>query len=484
MRNLIIIIIIASLAIVGLISPGRAEMATRDEGMTVAKNWITLIIQKKGDWGGSETAELEEIQEFKRGERILGYFCAVKPRGFIVISLRKELAPVKAYSTTCDLDPESDEGLADIIKGGMERVLNRIEQRLGPLDKVRTEELGNFLEINYRQAWEELERGGPGLDMNYQEGNVLLSSNWHQEPPYNDQCPNKSCSWPPCYYNQNALVGCVATAGAQIMRYWNWPPYGVGSPYSDPYDWPNMPDVFTGCTWSQARVDAVAELCHEVGVAVDMSYGCVGSSANTYDMEDVYENHYRYSTACAKENRKDYSAVDWFNRMKAQFNVNRPVQYRIPDHSIVGDGWQEFWQDSEYIRQYHMNWGHGDNKTWWYTLDEIPGSNPDDEYMLEDIYPAQALGSWLSAIYSLQSFPYRYFDQDATGSSATFESGQNLQFLPNIDVTCTSTTGGSICFYGSTANNTRFFTRGDMSTGIRIYNGAIKLTHNGSITFH
>ena len=88
-------------------------------------------------------------------------------------------------------------------------------------------------------------------------------------------------------------------------------------------------------------------------------------------MEDVYEDHYRYSTACARRNRDDYSAVAWFNRMKTQFNLNRPVQYRIPDHSIVGDGWQEI--GSTPIRQYHMNYGWGGgstsgNSTYYYIL--------------------------------------------------------------------------------------------------------------------
>ncbi len=87
-------------------------MATRNEALTVASNWITMIIQKKGDWGGSETAEIDEIHEFKRGERVLGYLFRVKPRGYIIVPLRKEMAPVKAYSAKSDLDPESEEEMA------------------------------------------------------------------------------------------------------------------------------------------------------------------------------------------------------------------------------------------------------------------------------------------------------------------------------------------------------------------------------------
>ena len=127
MKRLVSMTLIALLVVIGLSSPVLAEMATMDDASTVANNWITLIIEKKGDWGGSETAEVVEIREFKRDERVIGYFCHVEPQGFIVISLHKQLAPVKAYSATCDLDPESDKGMADLLKGGMGRILDQID---------------------------------------------------------------------------------------------------------------------------------------------------------------------------------------------------------------------------------------------------------------------------------------------------------------------------------------------------------------------
>ena len=497
MKRLISTTLITFLMVMGLSPPVLAEMATMDDASTVANNWITLIIEKKGDWGGSETAEVVEIQEFKRDERVIGYFCHVGPQGFIVISLHKELAPVKAYSATCDMDPLLDEGLVDVIKGGMERIIKAVETQIGPIESVRTEDLENILEIDYRDVWVELEEHPESFDtklessestMNYHGGDVLLTSSWHQRPPYNQDCPapprGDDCTEPRC------IVGCVATAGAQIMRYWNWPPYGVDRPFSDTYDWHNMPDRIDGSS-TQAEIDAVAELCHEVGIAVDMNYcgsdGCA-SGAATADMEGVYENCYRYATNCEREDRDDYDdPADWFNIMKSDLNANRPIQYKIYGHSIVGDGWQEI--GSPVVRQYHMNYGWGwtgtfpDGNNTWYTLDALhcdwEGCSLDEEYMLVNIYPAQAMGSSVSGIYPLEGFPYRYFDRDAIGFFAIFEAGQYLQFLPGGTVTCV----GSIDFEGSSPRNTRLFTRGDISRGIRIYNGAIKLNPGGSIKF-
>ncbi len=211
---------------------------------------------------------------------------------------------------------------------------------------------------------------------------------------------------------------------------------------------------------------------------------CDASACPGENMEDVYKNFFQYSTDCQKLERQDYTDGNWFNLMKDQFNLNRPVQYRFEtpsfSHGVVGDGWREIGDPPQ--QEFHVNYGHGDDgSTAWYALDPwyVPG---DVEYMLVDIYPAQALGSSLSGTYARDaSFPYRYFDQDATGNSATFENGQYLQFLPGITVTCTSTTGGSIRFEGSSSDNTWLFTRGDRTKGVRIYDGAIKMNRYGGV---
>ncbi len=504
-----ITILLACLVIVRPASPLQAqsasEIVTKDEALAVAQNWITSIIQNKGKWGDSQTAKVETIQELERGERVLGYFCRVRPHGFIVIPLRKEMAPVKAYSDVSDLDPESDEGLANLIKGEMEDILNRIEMQPILVEPKGEETMEN--NSPWQDTWQQLTASprafkmgleSGAVTMNYQEGGIMLTSAWHQYPPYNDQCPNMSCNLSAyCSYNQNAKVGCTAIAGGQIMRYWNWPPYGgpplgSASPYNDAYDWPNMPDEFTApgttvpdCDWPTLQVNAAAELVAEVGQACGMSYGCDASACSGRNMEAVYESYYRYSNVRVVE-RADYATAGaWFNEMKAQFNLNRPVQYRFETssftHGVVGDGWQEI--GSPPVQQWHVNYGHGDSDTAWYTVDYWYNAG-DDEYMLIDIYPAQALGSTLSGAYPQDaSFPFRYFDQDAAGNSATFESGQSLQFLPGVTATCESTTGGSIRFEGSSSHNTWLFARGNRSIGIRIYNGAIKLDRYGSIKF-
>jgi len=496
MKNIRNTILVAFLLFAGLTMPIRAKIATMSEALTVANNWISVTIQEKGGWGDANMAYVEDIQEFRRWRRMIGYFCNVKPRGFIVISLRRELAPVKAYSTRSNLDPECEEGMADLIKGRMEGILDTIEKLVGPVQTARTGDVANIVEIDYSSAWAELEGDISivewGLDStqddisttNYQEGEILLTTNWSQGDPYNQDCPappgGDDCT------NARCAVGCVATAGAQIMRYWCWPPYGSGSPYGDTYDWTNMPDIVAPNSPAAER-NAVAELCHEIGVAVDMEYcdgeGCA-SSAYVEDMEGVYEGPYRYSDSCCKLERLDYDSEGWFDEMKIQLDNNQPIQYRIPGHSTVVDGWQVVGVQ----KQFHMNcgWAGGrpDKPCWsdytdtntWYTLNAIPCSDLAEEYMMVNIFPATSMRHVIAGIYPKAVFNFRYFNQDASGSSAIFAAGQNLQFLPDIVVSST----GAIKFGG----NSRFYTRGDMSTGMRTDSGGISMYSGGQMKLY
>jgi len=480
MKNTILIFLVTFFLVLTVSSSLQAKLVTKDEAATIAKNWVAYMIHKKGDWNGDKLAYVDEILEFKRGDRLLGYYCTVVPKGFVLVSLLRELPPVKGYSTSSDLDPNSDEGPADLFKTTMKDILDQVEAQVGPIDKAGSDDLAQFLGTSFRIAWTEIESG---IDMNYTQGDTLVDTYWHQGDPYNRWCPappeGDDCTEPRC------VVGCVATAGAQIMRYWCWPPYGVPAGWNDPYDWVNMP---LGATLSspQVEIDAVAELSSEVGIAVGMQYcggtGCQ-SEAYTYDMVGVYAAYFRYHPGCGVTYHTSWDPISWFEVIKGQLNLNRPVHYRVVGHSIVCDGWQEI--GGAPLRQYHMNYGWANNFTTWYTLDNLHLGNPAEEYMVVNIVPVTHLGGSLAGTYPLDTtFPYRYFDLDASGTVATFDAGQYLQSLPGIKITCAAGTGNNIRFLSTSGANTRMFTRGDISNGARLQGGAIKLDPGGSLRFN
>ncbi len=514
MKNKIFIFII--LWSVGLFVPVGAKLITQNEARMVANNWIKLIINKKGSWDNTKDAYVKNIKEFKRGNKTIGYFFEISPRGFIIVSLLKGLAPVKAYSDNCNLDPYSDEGLSDLLKSKMENILNLARKNLGnlDLDSISQDELAKILRIDYSPVWDILMMSGDsfetGLDSgeimsDYSEGEQLLTSNWHQGNPYNTQCPTPADAGSYCEHS-HCYVGCVATAGSQILHYWNWPPYGDGgSPYNDSYSWLYIPDTLR-TTSSTSQIDATAELCHEFGEAANIIYcdtsidhndsACI-SSGYLDDAKNAFRDNFRYANCSIEYRDSDslYTADEWFSLIQEQLNLNRPIEYGIKRHAIVCDGWQIIADTitGDTIKQYHMNYGWANSYNAWYTLDDLYQTDstgtPDDEQMIIDIYPTPSIGGSFSGTYTRDSsFPYRYFTRDATcADTAIFNIGQSLQFLPHIEVKCDNPSG-YILFNGSAVSgyNERLFSinNKDIKAEIRIYDAGLKIHNNGGIRFH
>ncbi len=486
MNNIIKILLISLLIATNIFGQSVAE----NDVSLIAENWIKIIVDKNGNWGGTKTASVNSVENLKFDNKTIGYLCNIYPQGYIIVSLRKELSPIKAYSCIDKFDPLSENGIPLIIKSKMFQFITKIESDFGSLESANSSDISNLTKTDYLEIWNFIETYQPGhfqkienTTENYQEGEVLLTSRWHQRQPYNNACPFLGCTNPT---NGRAFVGCVATASAQIMKYWAWPPIGATTaPYTDTYDWPNMQDNVTTAS-PAAEQDAVSELNAEIGQAVDMDYGCAGSGVPTRDMHDVFENIYRYSSMCnVFESRDDYTAPEWWDLIKDQLNLNRPILYRIfnavdtTGHAIVCDGWQEitptWWQ-------YHMNYGWNDGNTTWYDFDDLLISTDDDDYMVLNIVPNVLLGPTLSGTYNVQTFNYRYFDRDAAGSLAIFNSGQFLQVLPGITITGNGVGSGSyVSFNGNTITPLNIFTDGDPSEGVEIRNGAIRLSNGGSI---
>lgn len=490
-------------------APSQAEVVSTEEARAVADNYVELIINKKGDWGGAPDAQVIAMEKFVRGDRLLGYVFHVKPRGFILTSLHKELSPVKAYSAMSDMDPNIDVGLVDLIKGHMERTIESVDKLFAkPVESATLDDWEAVINTDYRPAWSELADknfdpttyrqtlGSTSVGMNYQEGEILVTSNWHQQPPYNDLCPDMDCDeWagePYFGYNDNARVGCVAVAGVQILRHWNWPSCAANGEYVRRFEWSSMPDEVT--IYSPLyEIDVVAAANVAVADAVGMNFGCDGSSADTEDMEQVFENR-RYHFTCNRADRDAHSASAWFDRIRNQLNVNRPVQYRVEGHSIVGDGWQEIDIADVLTRQYHMNYGWGNTRNAWYTLDDLYLGGIGEEFILRDIYPENAMGDDLFGIFSPlpdpgvhYDKPVRYFDVDTSGALSFFEPGQSFQYLrPGFHLTHREGSDPSyITFTGETDAVSEFYLGAPYGdTKIRIADGAINFINGGEMCLH
>jgi hypothetical protein len=274
--------------------------------------------------------------------------------GFVIVSGDDNVTPILGYSDEVisdigNLPPSFIKWLETYKKQISFIVFNKIE---GSQDIVDT-----WNQYKYSSATSIDRRAGAVAP--------LLKTTWNQSPYYNDQCPYDNT------LKQRSVTGCVATAMAQVMKFWNYPTTGSGthsynhSKYgtlsanfgSTTYDWSLMPNNVSSANSS------VAKLMNHVGISVDMDYSPTGSSAyvisaksqSTNCAEYALKTYFDYPSTLQGKEKNKYTEASWINLLKTDLNAGRPIIYAgfgSGGHCFVCDGYNT----SDY---FHFNWGWG-----------------------------------------------------------------------------------------------------------------------------
>ena len=199
---------------------------------------------------------------------------------------------------------------------------------------------------------------------------------WDQGYPYNDSCPIAAGG--PC---GRVWAGCIATAMGQIMKYYNYPPQGLGShSYTSSYGvlqanfgstnylWDSMPNNIS------VHNNAIAQLLYHIGISVDMIYGTNGSGSSSYSVPSSFINYFNYQPSAQILSKGDYTDAQWTTILRNELDDSRPIYYSGYDqsmsegHAFVFDGYQ--------IAQnnYHVNWGWSGSSDGYYIMGSLnPG---------------------------------------------------------------------------------------------------------------
>lgn len=191
----------------------------------------------------------------------------------------------------------------------------------------------------------------------------LLTTQWNQRSPYNDQCPTIG--------SKHAVTGCVATALAQVMNYHQYPiaaTAAVNGLPSTTFDWNQMRDSYS------AGDDGteVAKLMHYCGVAVQMSYGADASSAVSAKSVSALVDYFDYDAGAKFVNRSGFGYSDWVTLLYNELSNHRPVlmggQSTGGGHAFVCDGYDE----DDF---FHINWGWGGLSNGYFRLSNLAPDN-------------------------------------------------------------------------------------------------------------
>lgn len=224
----------------------------------------------------------------------------------------------------------------------------------------------------------------------------LIETKWNQGDPYWGKCPKDGAG-------QHCYTGCVATAMAQIMRYYKYPTTGIGRdtayynrhPYdvdfsAARYDYDNMIASYNG-SYTVAQKLAVATLMYHCGVATSMTYGTGGSGAYLSDAARGLAAHYGYTTQYY--GYKDYPTTDnyddqaWRDVVYRELGLGHPLlyagasdkngTYNMSFHAFVLDGY-----DTD--GNVGVNWGYSGVGDGYFSLDilECRAYTPSEQYRL------------------------------------------------------------------------------------------------------
>ncbi len=261
-------------------------------------------------------------------------FNDVNKEGFVIVSGESNTGTVLAYSYTGSFDTDN---LPENVSWWLERCANVIE-------------LIKKQKISHTITTENVTRTTVS---------PLLRTQWGQNYPYNLKCPILN--------GEQCVTGCVATAVAQIMKYYNYPESSKATynyrtrtnKISMPalpeahFDWDNIKNSYSENS-SDIEKDAVATLMQYCGCVLSMDYGIDGSGADATPVCDAMEYFFAYDSAITKIYRKDYSSDEWDEILYGELAKSRPVFYsgetkEKTGHAFVCDGY-----DNGY---FHINWG-------------------------------------------------------------------------------------------------------------------------------
>jgi len=330
-------------------------------------------------------------------------FTPADGNGFVLVAADDCVLPVLAYSRSAHFDSRNMPAhVAEWIEGYSREI--KAFANTTPSAEVTA-------------AW----NASPKTDSSDTGVGPLMTTRWNQAPYFNLMCPYDNVD------SARSVVGCVATATAQIMKYWNHPEVGFGSNYyyhpsygwlgalfdTTHYRWNLMPDTLNGLC-SEAEIYATAELSYHVGVAVNMDYSPSASGAQvcayggfTYpSAENALKSYFKYNPLLYSVFKSEHTDSAWDALMRNEIDESRPILFSGHDsaggHAFVLDGYDS-------IGFFHVNWGWGGYYDGYYTLDSLApgaggiGGNATYTFNMNNaavigIYPAQTTDDTLAVI--------------------------------------------------------------------------------------
>ena len=372
--------------------------------------------------------------------------------GFVVTSADTRRAPVVAFSSGADLVEDDANPLWVLLKRDL-AIRTQGESSGGGAQLMGA--APSEVEAANEAKWAKLLGGGAQLMSMQGISSVsdvrvapLVQSKWSQGKVGNKNCYN--------YYTpSNYDCGSVATAGAQIMRYFCYPTAAMPQYTNEicavngtlttlitqggTYDWGQMPLV-PDSSMTDAQRQEIGKLTSDVGIGCNMNYKSGSSSAGGYMLAHVFTNHFGYASAQVVNWRTDQSgSANVKNALLSNFDAGLPVALgldgRDGGYEIVGDGYG--YSDGTLYIHFNMGWEGYDDA--WYAPPAMGTTQYDFSILDGVVYnvftnlPLNTVicsGRVLDASgIPIENATVSYFEQGSLGDGSGIQSANNTGYV-------------------------------------------------------
>ena len=385
-------------------SPVTAGRARELAGAWVAANPKPMGVQLGG--------AIESVETFAdANSQPIYHVIYLRPNGFVIVPADDEIEPVICFASAGSFDPSPDNPLGALVSGDLPGRVNAARAIQKMVRSGKAIQSFTQQEMNIRHSgekafdkWSKLLNAADSCSvLAMSSGSIsdvrvspLLQSKWNQTTVCSNACYNY---YVPPYGDGSASnypCGCVATAMAQYMRFWQYPTAGVGTGCftvlvdgtattkclrggdgsGGAYDWMDM-TLVPDCSTTLIQREAIGALTYDAGVAVKMQYASSGSGAYMNDADTAMTNTFGYSNSIYGYNsNNNISTAALSTMLNPNLDWGNPVILGIYNssnnegHAIVADG---YGYDSSTL-YHHLNLGWAGTSDAWYNLPNIDSS--------------------------------------------------------------------------------------------------------------
>jgi hypothetical protein len=427
--------VLAVLLTLAFLGGGRsfAKPADRAQALRVAQGWLN---SSPSPMGAKMATTVSKITPYRDDNgTTLCHVASLSSGGYVVVAGDDAVEPIVAFSSKGSFSPGGKDPLSALLRNDMRVRLSQLGS--GASSTIPTQEANvKWSRLAARPSASARPTASDNGISSISDVRVaaMLQSQWYQDTVTDYSGATLACYnyYTPPFSSgstSNFSDGCVATATAQLLRFYQYPTTGVGTgsftisvytPGGDyasqtaslrggngsggAYAWSSMPLVPEGASLSTTQLQAIGDLCYDTGVSAYMEYSPYGSGAYVNDQRDSLVNTFKYANAI-------YAGVSYVLSGNSGYYVSTvpanlslmilpsldagyPTILGIYDttnggHDIVCDGYGY----NSTTLYYHLNMGWAGEGDAWYNLPPIVSNGYDFTIISDCVYNIYVTGS-------------------------------------------------------------------------------------------